>query len=417
MQATIGNSLISTLKPQDKQYDVRDSKLTGFLIRVNPSGRMTYVCEYQRGRRINLGRVGVLTPAQARERAKQIMGDAARGIYPNASRGSNHQMTFKEFLEKHYLPWAETNRKSGVNAVARIKRCFYSLFANKTLSEITPVKVEQWRTQRLKEGLSRETMNRDIATFKAALSKAVLWEFIEVHPLAKLKLLKVDNTVKVRYLTEDEENRLRQSLNDREEQMKTARNSANEWRQERNYELLPDLSQQYFADDLKPKLLLTINTGIRRGELINLTWSNVNLTQAYITIAGEITKSGKTRHIPLNEEALITLQQWHNQSDGQLVFPNKDGKPYNNWLKSWKSLLKKANIDHFRWHDLRHHFASRLVMAGVDLNTIRELLGHSDLKMTLRYAHLAPEHKIQAVAKLMKNTRINHEPKKFAENY
>jgi integrase len=68
--------------------------------------------------------------------------------------------------------------------------------------------------------------------------------------------------------------------------------------------------------------------------------------------------------------------------------------------KSWQAVLKAAKIERFRWHDLRHHFASRLVQRGVDLNTVRELLGHVDISMTLRYSHLAPEQKAAAVAKL-----------------
>lgn len=101
-------------------------------------------------------------------------------------------------------------------------------------------------------------------------------------------------------------------------------------------------------------------------------------------------------------EAYKVLDQWHKKVEKKegLVFPSKNNQPFNHVKRSWGSLLKKANIFQFRWHDLRHHFASKLVMAGVDLNTVRELLGHSDIAMTLRYAHLAPEHKVNAVRKI-----------------
>lgn len=121
-----------------------------------------------------------------------------------------------------------------------------------------------------------------------------------------------------------------------------------------------------------------------------------------LTIEGAYAKSGKTRHIPLNTEALRTLKTWRHQTPHSAsVFPSKDGNPFNNVKKAWAGILTRAEIKNFRWHDMRHHFASKLVMAGVDLNTVRELLGHSDMAMTLRYAHLAPEHKANAVEKLV----------------
>ena len=107
----------------------------------------------------------------------------------------------------------------------------------------------------------------------------------------------------------------------------------------------------------------------------------------------------------LNRTALEVLEIWKNQmqtpAPTALVFPSpKNGQKMDNCDSAWERLLKDAEIENFRWHDMRHDFASRLVMAGVDLNTVRELLGHSDLKMTLRYAHLAPEAKQRAVEKL-----------------
>lgn len=128
----------------------------------------------------------------------------------------------------------------------------------------------------------------------------------------------------------------------------------------------------------------------------------VNLSESSLILSDGITKNSSSRFIPLNDEASGIIQQLYQKSEVKtgLVFPSKNNLPFNNIKRSWSAVLKKANISQFRWHDLRHHFASKLVMAGIDLNTVRELLGHSDIKMTLRYAHLAPEHKINAVRKI-----------------
>ncbi|MHC9086280.1 tyrosine-type recombinase/integrase [Luteimonas sp. RIT-PG2_3] len=142
-------------------------------------------------------------------------------------------------------------------------------------------------------------------------------------------------------------------------------------------------------------VLLAINTGLRRGELLSLDWSDINLQARTLTVRREHAKSGKQRHVPLNAEAASILRQWASQhGDNGSVFGVAGVK------SSRDTLLTAATIENFRFQDMRHHFASRLVMAGVDLNTVRELLGHADLTMTLRYAHLAPEHLAAAVEKL-----------------
>lgn len=401
MQALISARLINTLKPDAKPYEIRDSKLKGFLLRVQPSGVKSYIVEYGRGRRLTLGSTEVLTPTQARDKAIEVLADAAKGADPQAIKRAAKVGDFKGYLQTEYGPWVVAHRKDGTATLARLKACFLEDLGNKPLAEITPWIMDKWRSARLKDGLSKATVNRDLTALKACLSKAVEWGFLETHPLAKLKPSKLDQGAKPRFLAEDEETRLRAALDARESRIRQERTNANRWRQERSYAALPELDDR-FADHLKPMVLLSINTGLRQGELFRLAWENVDLGRAYLTIEGESAKSGKTRHIPLNSEAAAVLAAWRAQANplNELVFPNPDGKPFDNVKKSWAAVLIAAGISEFRWHDLRHHFASRLVMAGVDLNTVRELLGHADIKMTLRYAHLAPEHKAAAVAKL-----------------
>jgi integrase len=265
--------------------------------------------------------------------------------------------------------------------------------------------VEKWRSRRQKDGIKPTSINRELADFRSCLSRAVQWGILENHPLEKVKPCKIDNSPKVRFLSKDEEIRLRQKLDEREQDLRADRESGNKWRAVRNQPLYPSLETVAYADYLKPAVLLSLNTGLRRGELFGLKWSDIDFNQNILTVTAETAKSGKTRHIPLNEEALVILQQWKSQVGlkSPFVFTGQNGKPFHDVRKSWAGILgkEKANIENFRWHDLRHTFASKLVMAGVDLNTVRELLGHSDYKMTLRYAHLAPEHKAMAVSKLL----------------
>lgn len=151
---------------------------------------------------------------------------------------------------------------------------------------------------------------------------------------------------------------------------------------------------------------MALNTGLRRGELLGLTWGDVDLLQSRLTVRGASAKSGLTRYLPLNTEAVDVLRVWAStlpaDTEGATpVFPGPDGGPMFSLKTAWQKVAKAAKLDGFTFHDLRHTFASKLVQAGVDLNTTRELLGHADIKMTLRYSHLAPEHRAAAVAKLV----------------
>lgn len=404
MQAKLIGRTIQSLVPGSCPYDVRDTELQGFILRVQPTGAMSYFCEYRRpdGRRtrIKLGDIQILTPAQARDEALKILGDRARGEDPASVRQAAHQDTLSSFIEKHYRPWVEAHRKTGTQTVTRTLARFHE-FKGQRLSDISPWKIEKWRSARLKAGIAKTTVNRNVTMLKAILQKAVEWDLIENNPLVKVRPLRTDQSAKVRFLDFDEEQRLRAALDQRESRLRAERRKYNQWLAQRGYPAYPNLDECVFADYLKPMVLISINTGIRRGELFDLTWNDVDFQRKTITINGITAKSGKTRHIPLNKEAFGTLQRWktHTNSD-KLVFSSANGHRFDNIARSWEALLDLAEIKDFRWHDLRHHFASLLVMNGVDLNTVRELLGHGDLKMTLRYAHLAPQIKADAVAKL-----------------
>jgi integrase len=182
----------------------------------------------------------------------------------------------------------------------------------------------------------------------------------------------------------------------RDQAMAEARESANAWRAARGKPTMPAI--EAYADHVTPLVLVAMNTGMRRGELTSLTWSDVHLPGKRLTVRAETSKAGKARHLPLNSEAVAVLERWAKCTpyDGDRVFPIESPK------KAWAALIDDAKISDLRFHDLRHHFASRLVMAGIDLNTVRDLLGHADIKMTLRYAHLAPEHKASAVETLVR---------------
>lgn len=399
MRTVLTQVMIEKMPFPVSRKDYRDTRLKGLILRVSPSGVKSFYCEYARGKRVWLGRADALGLAEARESARAILADVYRGIDPIEARKPKQEVpTLRGFLDGDYATWARATQKAHAQNLNRLATAFKALL-DKRLNEVTGLDAERWRAGEIARGLSLETINRDIASIKAVFNRAVDWELIAANPLAKVKKSRTDDCRKVRFLSDDEETRLRTALDVREERRCAERDSANHWRRERGYVLLPSLRRLAFTDHVKPLVLLSINTGARRGELFDLDWSNVDLERRILTVTGATAKSRRTRHIPLNREATLVLQGWREQSltkEG-LVFVNEDGERFDRVNSSWRRLLKAAEITAFRWHDMRHHFASRLVMGGVDLNTVRELLGHSDYAMTLRYAHLAPGHKLKAV--------------------
>ncbi len=411
MKAKLSSRAIQALIPVKKPFEVVDTELKGFLLRVQPSGAMTYYFSYRNGQgkrlRYRIGNSEALSAAQARDQAILLSARVVAGEDIQEAKKRERQLamlaqsqTLEGFLRHQYESWALSQRKSGAATVNRIRSNFEHLM-QRPLGDINLWVVEKWRSEALKRGKAKTTINRDVTTLKACLSKAVEWDVLDGNPLQKLKPVRTEASLRARYLTTAEETALRSALIERDLRLREKRRNGNAWRRARHQRVLPDLSIAAFADYLQPMVLLSLNTGLRRGEVLQLKWTDVDLLQRKLVVRGDNTKSGKTRYVPLNAEALTTLEQWKNSAGtSEWVFAGLDGKRMNGIKTSGGGVLDSAAVADFRWHDLRHHFASRLVMKGVDLNTVRELLGHSDLSMTLRYAHLSPEHKADAVARL-----------------
>ncbi len=143
-------------------------------------------------------------------------------------------------------------------------------------------------------------------------------------------------------------------------------------------------------------MITALNTGMRKSEVFGLTWDRVDLKNKLILL--DKTKNYERRELPVNETLYRMLSGLTRHLKCDYVFYNPlTLKPFDRLKESWARALRKSHIIDFHFHDLRHTFASWLVMSGVDLTTIKELLGHKDIKMTLRYAHLASSHIRKAV--------------------
>ena len=366
VKASITQRLVSSVKLGDSIYDVADDKLTGFILRVYPSGKLVYYVRPRRGSMRKIGNAPAFTPTQAREVAKTVIQSITTGTsHPVLDRNVPIELdpTLRRFIDFEYAPYYKDNHRTTKNLD---NLNVLGTLLDRNLSDISTNLVDTWRRSRRRADVAPATINRNVNALRACLSYAVDRGLIPSNPLAGLQRLVVEEENRVRYMDAGEEERLRASL-------------------------------ESCGARLRTMILLSINTGIRRGELFSLDWMSV--TADTIAVESGKSKNRRTRHIPLNSEARTVLDKWGRQPSG-LVFPSESGKQLTDVRKSWVSVLKKAKITNFRWHDLRHHFASKLVMAGIPINSVRELLGHSDIKMTLRYSHLSPGHLRAAVEAL-----------------
>jgi site-specific recombinase XerD len=235
-------------------------------------------------------------------------------------------------------------------------------FGAREADKITPQDLERWLADCADENNWKPaTINRS----KALLSLVFRLEMengkVGRNP-ARLVKRRLENNAPIRFLSHEEESRLREVI-------------------ERD------------CPERLSELEIALNTGIRCGEQYGLTWEFVNFSTKVLTVA--LSKNGETRHVPMNTVTIAAFKRLGKNSEGHgSVFANQGPR---HWFEA---AIEAANIEDFTWHCLRHTFASRLVMKGVDIRTVQELMGHKTIQMTVRYAHLAPQHTLAAVERL-----------------
>ncbi len=254
-------------------------------------------------------------------------------------------------------------------------------FCHRVAEKITPQEIEGWLDSH--GDWMPATKNRYLALMKLTYRLGEVNGKIKTNP-ARLVRMRRENNAVVRYLNQFEplptELDYLKQHNDEESRLRA---------------VIKNKNPRHM-----PELDVALNTGMRRSEQYGLQWEHVNLEQLVLTIPRS--KHGEVRHIPLNAVAVGALKSLlPGMAKNNFVFVSSRGRGALQGNRHWfEKVVKEAGIRNFTWHCLRHTFASRMVLAGVDLRTVQELMGHKTIGMTIRYAQLAPAHQLAAVEKL-----------------
>jgi integrase len=303
----------------------------------------------------------VVSKTVAKEVLAKKKAEATEGRYVSTAKKPSPLL--EEFVEEYFEYYRANRRPHSVRRHEISWRAMQPVFGSKRLEEISPLDLERYRRRRKQSGKSDVTINRELAFLRNLYTMAITWGKAGANPVKKVRLSREDNG-RIRMLSPDEEARL--------------------------------LAQ--CGPQLKPLVLTALHTGFRSAELLSLTWEDVNFSRQMITVRAGYVKNGESRSVPMNKVLTETLKaiRISGPSEG-VVFCSRKGTPYRSFRTTFERAVRKAGITDFTFHDLRHTFASRLVMAGVDLPTVKELMGHKHIHMTLRYTHLSSDHKQRAV--------------------
>jgi integrase len=282
---------------------------------------------------------------------------------------------FGEMMDKYETE--HVSQKASARQYKGYIRNLRSFFKDIPLLEITPSLINDYKLKRRNDGVGPASINRELAVLRNAFNKALReWGWVRDNPVTRIPMEK-EPPGRVRYLTDEEFGKLLRACP--------------EW--------------------LRPIILTARHTGLRKENILSMKWNQVDLSRRVITI--ERTKNGERLGLPINETLLELFKKlskvryigsehvfYHPPARKKSAKGTFNGRRYYEVKTAFQNALKEAGIKDFRFHDLRHCFASALVQRGADLYEVQRLLGHKSHVMTQRYAHLAPENLRNAVSKL-----------------
>jgi integrase len=332
-------------------------------------GKSWYYDFQYRGERYT-GNIGPVSKTIAKEILAKKKAEAVEGRYELPSKKPSPRLG--DFVEE-YFAYYRANRR--LRSVVRHETSWHAMqpvLGGKRLDEISPFDLERYRRQRKQDGRSDVTINRKLAFLRNLYSMALTWGKATENPVKKVRFAR-ENNGRMRILTAEEEVCL----------------------------------LAHCSPHLRPVVIAALHTGFRKSELLSLTWGDVDFRRQLMTVQAAYAKNGESRSVPMNVVLTATLKAIRmNTAAESPVFCNRQGTPYRSFRTAFEQAVCQAGLKNFTFHDLRHTFASRLVMAGVDVPTVQALLGHKTITMTLWYTHLTSAHKRQAVQVL---ERSGHE--------
>lgn len=366
------NFVCKAVCPEGKKKIVFwDTKIKGFILEVRSSGNRTYALRYRSEngsqKQLKLGSTEDISFEKARRAAEIARGKVVLGQDPcEEKRTKKKTPTLGYFVEFHYL--VHIKHKRSFKTDLSMLRChILPRFGKTHMDKINTQAISDFHHGMVSKGLAKGTANRGLVLIKYMFNLAIKWKTpgVNFNPAVGVKLFNANNA-RERYLTTEEAQRL----------LAAAENSKN--------------------PQLKNIITLLLLTGCRKRELLDAKWSEFDLDRRIWRIS--MSKSGKSRHVPLSKAALDVLNQLSRWEGCPYLVPNPETlKPYSQIHKSWTNVLKSAEIQDFRVHDLRHSCASFMIGANISLFEISKILGHSNTRTTERYSHLSNEKLIHAL--------------------